>query len=798
MAEYRLSYKIGKLGYAKSHAEYILREGNYTSKKEDLIYKEYGNMNFTDGTSAVKFWEYADTYERANSIVYREMELNIPNEFNYEQAKELIFNFVKKELGEGYPYTYAIHESINKENERNLHCHLMFSERENDGIDRKLDKFFKRANSQKPELGGAMKNREWQTKDRLRELRKSWEVEQNNLLEKYGFEARVDCRSLRDIRRELLEKEKFELASKYDREPINISGRILYKVDKKIQLSESEQQKYNKFLESKKRRLKKIRDFEKKDIKAEIEKIEKQDSTERALNIVSKGKYFKLKKDEYSILKKLKTYPENQILVDRKNEIKDALNTIKIEWENKNKYIGIVEQLERNKTRDLLKAKELFKEKFNENYISKDEEKIIEKYKNKDILDLKIKLQNFQNENVEYKVVNIITNYKYNEKLVDVFNMQKQKENIEQKYQEAALYNPSELKVLRAEKEEISATLQIKSNALQKSIEDIDEREIKNLSDKINKSREIEIKVIKEIISKNNQNYTDLDYEKERLMLLNRHCTLEKIYKREIQKEEKTKEVNKKIYSIANEIVAIESLLNNNYKEKKEVKDLVEKNLADIEKKIRKNNERIKVAEEVVRKTDIIIKSFNKKYKMSGIEMIAIGKLSKNEYWKLYKERENLKKDTLKKEKTLESMGVVSFGKNVLKKSIEINKQELIKLENREKELVIKYSKDSRFQGEVKKLKGYYDKVLKDYKEVSYNLKVENTINYNLKANVANKERTVKTVRNIPQQRLKTRKSNGINDIRKNIGKILAADNSEIRSNLDINLKREREYEWER
>lgn len=49
----------------------------------------------------------------------------------------------------------------------------MFSERQLDGINRKLDKFFKRANSQKPALGGAMKNRERQTKDRLLELRKS-------------------------------------------------------------------------------------------------------------------------------------------------------------------------------------------------------------------------------------------------------------------------------------------------------------------------------------------------------------------------------------------------------------------------------------------------------------------------------------------------------------------------------------------------------------------------------------------------------------------------------------------------
>ena len=38
MAEYRLSYKRGKSGYANSHAAYILREHKY-QYKEDLIYK---------------------------------------------------------------------------------------------------------------------------------------------------------------------------------------------------------------------------------------------------------------------------------------------------------------------------------------------------------------------------------------------------------------------------------------------------------------------------------------------------------------------------------------------------------------------------------------------------------------------------------------------------------------------------------------------------------------------------------------------------------------------------------------
>mgnify|MGYP000878344030 CR=1 FL=1 len=427
LAEYRFCYKKGKLGYAKSHAAYILREENYTSRKEELVYKESGNMEIFDGTSAIKFWEYADTYERVNSVVYREIEVNIPNEFSHEQAKELISNFVKKELGEKYVYTYAIHESYNNDGEKNLHCHLMFSERELDGINRKLSQFFKRANSKEPEKGGAEKNREWQDKSRLLELRKSWEIESNNLLEKYGFEARVDCRSLRDIRKELLEKEMFDDAEKYNRIPVNISGKILYKVDRNISLNEKETEKYNEFLKAKKIRIEKIREKEYKDLKAEIEKLEKQDSKEKALNIVTKGEYFKLKKAYFAIVKKSKIYPKNKTLQNEKTSLEKQIKALKNSVDNSIKYVNISKQLELNRIRDLENARNLFENKFDEKYFTKTEEKIVNKYKDTNRVNLKIKEQILLSEDPEEKAINVLTDYKYNRELVVNFNMQNQK-----------------------------------------------------------------------------------------------------------------------------------------------------------------------------------------------------------------------------------------------------------------------------------------------------------------------------------------------------------------------------------
>ena len=799
LAEYRFCYKKGKLGYAKNHAAYILREENYTSRKEELVYKESGNIEMFDGTSALKFWEYSDTYERANSVVYREIEINIPNEFNHEQAKELINNFVKKELGEKFPYTYAIHESYNNSGEKNLHCHLMFSERELDGINRELSQFFKRANSKEPEKGGAKKNRKWQEKSRLLELRKSWEIESNNLLEKYGFEARVDCRSLLDIRRELLEKEMFDEAEKYNRTPINISGKILYKVDRSIPLNEKETEKYNDFLKAKKIRIDKIREKEYKDLKANIEKLEKQDSKERALNIVTKGEYFKLKKTYFAIAKKSKIYPKNKALSIKKAELEKQIEILKKNTEKSIKYINISKQLELNKIRDLEKAKNLFEHKFDEKYFTKTEEKIVDKYKNISKLNLKIKEQILLSEDYEEKAINVLTDYKYNRELVANFNMQNQKELLEKHYQEATLFNPGELKNIRDKISEYDKNIELSKNSLLNMIDNVDKNKLEALSKKIKDNTELELKVIREITSKDKITLTDLSYEKERLELLNRHSFLEKIYNKENSKEESN---NKKLYNLSLEVGAIENLLNGEYRIIRNTEELINRNLNKINKDIERNNNRIKVADDTIIRLNNIMKAYSKKYNLSGVEIIVIGRLSKNKYWKLYKQQKELRKEISRKEKALQEMGVISFGRSVLKKSIELHKEKLVSLNNEEKELIKRYKNTSNFKKEVEKVNQYYAKVLKDYTNISIHLKQENKVNYKLKSNVVNREKAVTTMTRIPKRSRSKgyTKSFSPRSIRGNINNLSIVDSYEIRSNLEINLKteKEKEYEWER
>ena len=221
-----------------------------------------------------------------------------------------------------------------------------------------------------------------------------------------------------------------------------------------------------------------------------------------------------------------------------------------------------------------------------------------------------------------------------------------------------------------------------------------------------------------------------------------------------------------------------------------------------INRDIERNNNRIKVADDTITRVNNIMKAHSKKYNLSGVEIVAIGRLSKNRYWKLYKQQKELRKEITKKEKALQERGAISFGKSVLKKSIELHKQKLVSLNNEEKELVKRYKNTSNFKKEVEKLNKYYTKVLKDYSSISIQLKQENKVNYKLKSNVVNHEKTVTTIEKIPKRsRNKSYTRNfSPGSVRGNIDNLSIVDNAEIRSDLDINLKteKEKEYEWER
>ena len=207
MAIARLSMKVGKAGKAGPHAAYIAREGEYAHRREKgeaLEACEAGNMPLWAQANPLEFWRAADAHERANGTTYREMEIALPRELSAAQRIELVRAFVTEELGDRHAYQWAIHTPQAADGGEQPHAHLMFSERQRDGIERDPEQYFKRYNAKNPERGGARKGygpHAGQTltaaerKADLVALRSRWEAMCNAHLERAGLAERIDMRS---------------------------------------------------------------------------------------------------------------------------------------------------------------------------------------------------------------------------------------------------------------------------------------------------------------------------------------------------------------------------------------------------------------------------------------------------------------------------------------------------------------------------------------------------------------------------------------------------------------------------
>ena len=365
---------------SKNHEEYILREGNF-DKKNDLEYKEYGNIPDFVKKDPIKFWKSAEKYERKNGVVYREFEIALPVEFTREQNIELVKEFVEKELGRDYVYTFAIHKpkSSTKQGLDQPHTHIMFCDRKLDGIERTEKEFFKRYNVKNPKLGGARKDIEWQTKEKLLDLRKDWEIILNNHLEKNSIYQKVSSETLQKQREKyLMAGNKLE-ADRLDREVINIDGRILYK--KEEDLTDYERKLKEDFYE-------KIKMKEIKEKIYETEKLKVYSSVENTDKEMEEKDILELEQDKAELAKQIEKL---QLSSDYENLKKTAINQLTsrrlYNLLNENKRI---DKKNKNLKRDLQNSKDVLE---------------------KEILDNKIKSVNIKKDIILKEYKEILTSY---------------------------------------------------------------------------------------------------------------------------------------------------------------------------------------------------------------------------------------------------------------------------------------------------------------------------------------------------------------------------------------------------
>ena len=343
----------------KNHEEYILREGSF-DKKNDLEYKEHGNIPDFVKNDPIKFWKSAEKFERKNGVVYREFEIALPVEFTREQNIKLVKEFVEKELGRDYAYTFAIHKpkSSTKQGLDQPHTHIMFCDRKLDGIERTEKEFFRRYNSKNPELGGARKDIEWQTKEKLLDLRKDWALILNSHLEKNSIYQKVSSETLQKQREQyLIAGNKLE-ADRLDREVINIDGRILYK--KEEDLTDYERKLKEDFYE-------KIKMKEIKEKIYETEKLKVHFSEENPDKELEEKNILELERDKAELVKQIEKL---QLSSDYENLKKTAINQLTsrrlYNLLNENKRI---DKKNKNLKRDLQNSKDVLEKEILSNKI---------------------------------------------------------------------------------------------------------------------------------------------------------------------------------------------------------------------------------------------------------------------------------------------------------------------------------------------------------------------------------------------------------------------------------------------
>lgn len=197
MAIYHFTASKGQQGKhsAKAKFDYIHREGKYQKDIAELVASASGHMPDWAQGDTRRYWKATDDHERANGRLFRHYEFALPKELTVEEQKQLADAFCCEvaTAKEGIlPYSYAIHHGKGE----NPHCHLMISERVNDGHTRASETWFKRAKKREPEKGGAVKAESLERKEWLLEVREKWADRANQALELAGIDTRIDHRTL--------------------------------------------------------------------------------------------------------------------------------------------------------------------------------------------------------------------------------------------------------------------------------------------------------------------------------------------------------------------------------------------------------------------------------------------------------------------------------------------------------------------------------------------------------------------------------------------------------------------------
>lgn len=455
MAIFHLRMKKSKRGSKyippTVHSDYINREKKY-DKKKDLLFKEVRNLpeEFND---IKDFWECAETYERKNSNLYRELEISLLREFTPKENKKIVDNFCENLFGKEYVYNYAMHNPKSFDGDMQPHVHIMFFERKIDDIKRDKNKYFKRYNSKNVEKGGWRKDEKWNERSTLKNIRKEWETFLNFELEKKGIE-KVSAKSLKDQKRDAENNNDYKKVYELNREPVNIDGKILYRKESEL----SDKEKVKKRIFNKSRILKAGTDLMKK-LLEKLKKLEREYESLKRDKIEDLENLEKLRRLEKSVRDIKKKMSKDKI----ENTVYNLMTDKKYyKFLNENKKID--KELKNTKEKNRIKYLKIIKEKNLKNLESLRNE-IQNDWKKKYIFDKRV-------ENIREKYLRKIANFE-NEK--DMIYENLKEKNIKYNDEKNGLYNINHLQFIY-EKDGLKEINKIEKE-LKKLVKELDNNE---------------------------------------------------------------------------------------------------------------------------------------------------------------------------------------------------------------------------------------------------------------------------------------------------------------------------------
>lgn len=533
MAIFHLSFSNGKVGKGLAHFKYIMGEDRYSYKENEVIYEKH---NMPPYVSAEDFWHSADAYERANGRVYKEIRIALPNGFTKKENQDLLNKFLEKELGNDFYYSAVIHDKDSSEDEiRNVHAHIMICPRKIDGIERDIKQFFSRYNSKNVEEGGALKDPYWNKKETLTHFREGWEETLNNALEKKNW-RKVSCKSLRQQRKEALEKQDLDLVDFLDREPIQINNYTLKK-DKKyyneLDIADWDNYMHNKKVRDLKEELynllqkKKEQEIERsnifknlKDINSVIRNFNKSDEKFKDIYSIQEDILMlevEKKHTELAILNLIKVEDKTDEEIEELRKLEARIMSIEFSLINFNNQL--------NKELEELKAGDLFEKKYkelNKKNFQNDYKRFLETQSEISKLEKGIEENKIKLENSKKIVLNILTKGEYSKILREYKNSEEQDEmllklekrfskgnnknlyirtkyNLEKKYKELINAKTMELEKKKVLNNILEGKLDFKdkNNLIIETINSL-QKDIANINNQIEK-RELQIKSLEKV-----------------------------------------------------------------------------------------------------------------------------------------------------------------------------------------------------------------------------------------------------------------------------------------------------------